>query len=457
MRTSAIFGERRRVKEKATAMATWSEAGRLLRELRQARGWNVARLAVDLQTQAKRLERSLPSVESLVRMVRDWEAGVHRPRDYYDLFVMVYATAEQLASRTVEEGSELDRLMSALSLMGVSMDRRTFLLNSAALSIGAALETGAQEGLSMLDLFDDDPVPHAVGRLRYLVRHLRWSGEPAEQVYRLLLHHAKDLATQAARFPGTDIGRELRAVQARTLSAAGLAAFFDLGNHAKAEKDFRAGMDAAKQSSDPRLRARLCVNLAHRRLHDKRGDVRTSLYDALLVLNSGLPYADENPSVLADVYDMQAVVHAALGDGYHAGASLDNAAAEIQSANAVSDAPEWLPNVNDMQIRVTAGISYLWLGEPERAVNQLVPALNDMGGNRLHATLVLAHAAQAFAKLREPERAVNLIQQAIPTVSKSKSVLRTKEIQAARSALMPWDGESFVRELDEQFAGAGLA
>jgi Tfp pilus assembly protein PilF len=137
---------------------------------------------------------------------------------------------------------------------------------------------------------------------------------------------------------------------------------------------------------------------------------------------------------------MQAAVYAALGDGYRARASLDKAAAEIQCANAVSDAPEWLPNVNDMQVRVTAGISYLWLGEPGRAVNQLAPALNDMGSNRLHATMVLAHTAQAFAKLKEPERAVNLIQQAIPTASKSKSVLRTKEIQAARSALTPWNG-----------------
>jgi hypothetical protein len=71
-------------------------------------------------------------------MIYEWEAGTHRPRAYYVLFVLVYATEEELAARTIERGSELERLMAALKAMGVPVNRRQFLLNAAALAGGIA-------------------------------------------------------------------------------------------------------------------------------------------------------------------------------------------------------------------------------------------------------------------------------------------------------------------------------
>jgi hypothetical protein len=40
-------------------------------------------------------------------MIYEWEAGTHRPRAYYMLFILVYATEEELAARTITRGSEL--------------------------------------------------------------------------------------------------------------------------------------------------------------------------------------------------------------------------------------------------------------------------------------------------------------------------------------------------------------
>ena len=71
-------------------------------------------------------------------MIYEWEAGTHRPRAYYVLFVLVYATGEELATRTIKRGSELYRLMAALKAMGVPVNRRQFLLNAAALAGGIA-------------------------------------------------------------------------------------------------------------------------------------------------------------------------------------------------------------------------------------------------------------------------------------------------------------------------------
>jgi hypothetical protein len=119
-------------------MGSWQHAGRMLRGLRENRGWEVPKLAAELKAKATAIGQAVPDRQSLVRMIYEWEAGTHRPRAYYVLFVLVYATEEELAARTIRRGSELYRLMAALKAMGVPVNRRQFLLNAAALAGGVA-------------------------------------------------------------------------------------------------------------------------------------------------------------------------------------------------------------------------------------------------------------------------------------------------------------------------------
>jgi hypothetical protein len=119
-------------------MGSWQQAGRMLRGLRETRGWEVPKLAADLKAKATAVGQAVPDRQSLVRMIYEWEAGTHRPRAYYVLFVLVYATEEELVARTIKRGSELYRLMAALKAMGVPVHRRQFLLNAAALAGGIA-------------------------------------------------------------------------------------------------------------------------------------------------------------------------------------------------------------------------------------------------------------------------------------------------------------------------------
>src|SRR5215211_785317 len=119
-------------------MGSWQHAGRMLRGLRENRGWEVPKLAADLKAKATAIGQAVPDRQSLVRMIYEWEAGTHRPRAYYVLFVLVYATEEELATRTIKHRSELHRLMAALKAMGVPVNRRQFLLNAAALTGGVA-------------------------------------------------------------------------------------------------------------------------------------------------------------------------------------------------------------------------------------------------------------------------------------------------------------------------------
>src|SRR5215203_5627467 len=119
-------------------MGSWQHAGRMLRSLRESRGWEVPKLATELKAKATAIGQAVPDRQSLIRMIYEWEAGTHRPRAYYVLFVLVYATEEELAARTITRGSELQRLMAALKAMGVPVNRRQFLLNAAALAGGVA-------------------------------------------------------------------------------------------------------------------------------------------------------------------------------------------------------------------------------------------------------------------------------------------------------------------------------
>ncbi len=119
-------------------MGSWQHAGRMLRGLRENRGWEVPKLAAELKAKATAIGQAVPDRQSLVRMIYEWEAGTHRPRAYYVLFVLVYATEEELVARTIKRGSELYRLMAALKAMGVPVNRRQFLLNAAALAGGIA-------------------------------------------------------------------------------------------------------------------------------------------------------------------------------------------------------------------------------------------------------------------------------------------------------------------------------
>ena len=78
-------------------MDNWRRAGRILQGLREGRGWSVSTLASELALQARMNGRALGiSRDSLVRMIYDWEAGAHRPRDYYQLFILLYATQDEL-------------------------------------------------------------------------------------------------------------------------------------------------------------------------------------------------------------------------------------------------------------------------------------------------------------------------------------------------------------------------
>jgi hypothetical protein len=175
-------------------------------------------------------------------------------------------------------------------------------------------------------------------------------------------------------------------------------------------------------------------------------------------MNSATQYAGEDPFVLTDIYNWQAFSHASLGSEHGTTEALERAAIMAESGKS-GDKPEWLPRADVAQVQETAGCSYIRMGQPRLAADAISSALKARSGDadRLHESLILSWSAQASAMLKEPERAVSLLQRVIPVAVKAGSQERYREIRMARVALEPWEREPFIRELDDQLAAAGLA
>ena len=69
---------------------------RRLRQARISKGWSQRKLAQKLEERADATDRTLPARESLVRMIRGWEAGDHLPEPFHRwLLAQVLDIAEE--------------------------------------------------------------------------------------------------------------------------------------------------------------------------------------------------------------------------------------------------------------------------------------------------------------------------------------------------------------------------
>jgi transcriptional regulator with XRE-family HTH domain len=168
--------------------------GPLLKELRQGRGWSQRDEAQLLKQLARRFgfhHIAETKTRSVVREIQRWEAGEHAPDERYQL-LLAHAYATRDGTATIGQDSDLDRLIAALAVMGVPVDRRTFLQATAI----AAATAGSGAFLSLLTpelqertaqaLAHPDRVDlETVRRLRQAVGELQQQSEGAMPYHRL--------------------------------------------------------------------------------------------------------------------------------------------------------------------------------------------------------------------------------------------------------------------------------
>jgi tetratricopeptide (TPR) repeat protein len=438
-------------------MATWRQAGRILRGLRERRGWEVPRLAAELTAQATATGSTVPGRQSLIRMIYEWEAGTHRPRAYYVLFILVYATEEELAARTIERGSELDRVMAALKAMGESVNRRQFLLNAAALAGGmagvpaVATNLDGQERVAWVLKHPGSVDLQTAGYLREQTVELFRQNEAVASSTSLLPQAAQRLEQVTLLRQYASRGRvrqELYKVEAQTATLMGRLAWDVSGqhDHATAARYYDQALAAARNVKDGWVEALP-------RTFQRFNPVCTANQDR----TKGLELADRAVARAGDGSShavagwsaaFAAEAHALLGEERQARLLLDRAGSHL--SRVATDDPMFGVFTVD-QLGGFVGVCHLRLHDPSSAQAALQETALRLGaGREKHKAVVLGDLSTAFMLQGDPEQASAVLHQAIDLVELTSSAAGKRRVFAAGRQLGRWRNESFVQEVQDR-------
>jgi hypothetical protein len=388
-------------------------------------------------------------------MVYDWEAGTHRPRDYCVLFVLVYATQEELAMRTIERGSELDRLMGAFKAMGMSLARRQFLLGSAALAVGAvgrrAVPAELDEQQRLVWVLDH---PRSVdlrtaAYLRSAAADLLARNEatsPAMLLPLAMQHLTHTSLLREHAEPGR-VRQELHVVEALSATLTGRLAWNVSGqrDHKTAAHYYQQAIAAAGNvkagwvEAFPRMFQGTLAMFG-------RNDLDSGLR---LVEKAAALAGDGSSHVLAGWASAFAgEAYALRGRERESRLAMDRATLHMTKATAAD--PCW-ELFSAEQLGGFMGVNYLHLGDPTRAQAVLEATASSLGGGKLnHKSVILSDLAIALIGQDRPEHATTVLHEAIDLVEYLHDGGGTRRAFTAGRKLWPWRNEPFVQAVHDR-------
>jgi hypothetical protein len=438
-------------------MGSWQHAGRMLRGLREDRGWEVPKLAAELKAQATAIGQPVPDRQSLVRMIYEWEAGTHRPRAYYVLFVLVYATEAELAARTITRGSELYRLMAALKAMGVPVNRRQFLLNAAALAGGIAgtpMVAANLEGRERLVWVLKHPrsvdLP-AAAYLRAQAFDLMKQYEAVASPTSLLPQAAERLEQITLLREHASLGRvqqELCRGETQSATLLGRLTWDVSGqrDHATAARYYDQAIAAASNVKEgwaeafPRMFQRFLP------VYTGDGNPQNGLY---LAEQATTRSADGSSHVVAGWSSaFAAEAHALVGAERKARLLLERA--DFHLSKVAADDPMFGVFGRE-QLGGFVGACHLRLHDPTGAEAALQESARGLGaGKEKHQSVILADLSTAFVLQDDPEHACAVLHQVIDLVELTGSAAGKRRAFAAGRQLTPWRNEPFVQDVQDR-------
>jgi tetratricopeptide (TPR) repeat protein len=447
-------------------MSSGAMWGGVLKELRENRGWTHARFAVELEGKSRQAGRPTPGRESLVRMLRDWERGNHRPRDYYVPFILVYATDDELASRAPAPGSELDHLMAAFGSMGLAMDRRRFLLNAAARIAGAAVGSmalasqredsllGRQGGDSpsvridadattrpfepaMIGNVDRSTVTKVVSSVTGQYRRLE-GNTPANQLTVPVAGHLQF----ARQFLSEDDSVENRNLAAALSEASGFAAWlsFDMHDHAAARAHYTDAVQYARRSRSNVLAAYMLGSMSY--WAASVGNVS----EAVRLVEQAKRLDISSATGNAWLATIEASAQAAANDAHAAMAAIRQA----EWTPAAGPSWPWLNPFDAAKISGYRGACHLGLDQPADAQQALHEALSGTQPAVKQRAVLLTDLADAYLRQHQLDATCQCISEAFGIGLKKRSEKVLHRIRVLRRQLERWKTARPVRELDAQ-------
>jgi tetratricopeptide (TPR) repeat protein len=415
-----------------------------LQQQRHERNWSWRRLARELRQRADKRGWRLPSDDDLIRMMRRWERGEHKPGERYrELLAEVY---DDSAPDGLQPESILD-----------DMQRRPFLRGLGAF-IGLAAASAFIEPWERLShaLRHPSRVDRAtVSSLASLTVMLesRESQENPRALLGPVEGHLGNMATLLAGSP--PLRPELCSIASETAALAGWLAF-DIEDRPAAAGYFRVGIEAAKEANDRALGAYLvgssCVQPAYR----ERPYARLRRLEGRTF---GFARSDASPSTQAWLATLEAEAHALAGDTSKCLRVFDEAEAAMSRAGGEDESSRpRLAFFDPDRLAGERGVALARLGQPDAAQDVLAPALASLDPSvvktrpRLLAALATAHVQQG-----DVDRACELGTEALGIAAQQEVQPNLQDVRKLRLDLEPWRDSQAVKDLDEQLRAVGAA
>jgi tetratricopeptide (TPR) repeat protein len=428
--------------------------GQALRAWRRSLGWDVPELARRLRQAAR--GAPVPTHDSLVRMVRGWEAGRHRMSERYEL---LYREAGFRAPRATSQraGSpDTPARPSSVSGPDAGLDdgkgdngevhRREFLAASAGLA-GlltvppqlAHLAVGRKIGSEMPGL-----LRQRLARLRRLDDYL--GGIDTYRAYLAELQATRTLAARAACTGATRT--ELVRLVSEQAQQTGWAAF-DAGWHATATVLYQESLTAAQTAGDRPLEANALALLAYQNL--TTGQPAASLAGASChVAGKTAP-----PRVRALLNERHAwvITHAGAPSEVPARRALDTAA-EALSEDSAAPSPDWASWVDQAELQIMTGRCLTRLGRPDQAISILEEALGSFDERQARdKALYLTWLAEACIATGDIEQAAAVTGRVISLANGVASVRPGQRVAFLLRRLRDRSSAPYVTELADRAAG----
>ncbi len=201
----------------------------------------------------------------------------------------------------------------------------------------------------------------------------------------------------------------------------------DAGQHEKAERVYRIGIEAARQAGDGPLVAHLAGSLAYQL--SNTGHERAGLDLARAALDEGGPDAPSRARAL--FFDRVAWAHTCAGEAQPAMQALEQAHDALTEAD--DDAPQWAYWVSTEELEVMDARVFTELHRPLRAVPLLTDVLSRYDATHAReVALYRSWLAVALADANEPERAA---EEARRVISASADMTSDRTVSRARVVL----------------------
>ncbi|MEV5411432.1 transcriptional regulator [Thermopolyspora sp. NPDC052614] len=397
-------------------------AARLLAERRQ-RGWSQKDLAKRLAQAAAKLGIPMPERTSLVRSIRNWEAGRYRPRDPYPVLlsrVFRLEERELFADAVMPPGTDPAQVLASILPEGELLAP---LPTRGGRRVGMSTVTDLSarvHGLRLADdvLGGDDLIGPAFRELNTAVR-----------IYRESTHT-------------DDVGRALLTTIGEYAQIAGWIAS-DAGKHEQAAQTYRLGISAAREAGDRTLESNLIGSLSYQVANI--GDT----YEGVQLSRAALDTAEPDAPALARAlaWDRLAWAHARHNDAQAAMHALGEAETALASDHGPT-APSYLYWVDHGELQVMEARVYTELRRPLRAVPLLTDVLARY--DTTHArelALYLSWLAVALLDANEPEEAADAARRMCEVSADVASDRTTTRTRLVLNRLEPYRDIAEVRDL----------